>query len=173
MTIAPSTRPYLWPLFLAAATIAGTLATACMMPFVALATVAAATTGRAQAMIAVLGAWAINQLIGFGLLGFPLERGAIGWGLALGGAALAVTIAARAVLGGRPGLGRVAGAFAGGFALFEALLFGWALLAGGTDTFTPAIVARLFVNEAAWGALMLGAHLLLAHRATARVARAA
>lgn len=173
MTIAPSARPILWPSFLAAATIAGTLATACMMPFVALATVAAATTGRAQAAIAVLGAWAVNQLIGFGLLGYPLDRGAIGWGLALGVAAMAVMIATRAAIGERPGLGRVVVAFVGGFAFYEGLLFGWALVAGGTGTFTPAIVARLFANEAGWGTLMLGAHVLLARRATVRVARPA
>ena len=165
-----SVRPYLWPLLLAAVTIAATLATACMMPFVALATVAAATTNRATATVTVLGAWAVNQLLGFGLLGYPLDASTIGWGVALGVAALAAMTVARAVVGRRPTPGRVIAAFVAAFAADEALLFGWALVAGGTETFTPAVVARLLLNEAGWFALMAGAWALLAWRAPRLVA---
>ena len=36
------------------------------------------------------------------------------------------------------------------FAAYEVLLFAFALVAGGTDTFTPAIVLRILANDAAW-----------------------
>ena len=75
-----------WPLTLAAAAILGSLALACMMPFVALATLAAATMGRAQAVVTVGGIWAVNQLLGFGMFGYPHDAYALGWGAALGAA---------------------------------------------------------------------------------------
>lgn len=151
MTHEDRSAPIAWPLALAGAAVLGTLATACMMPFVGIATLAATTMNRRQAMTAVLGVWAANQLLGFGWLGFPLDAYALRWGAALGGASVAALVAARRVVGRRGfALGRLALAFVAAFATYEALLFAFALVAGGTDTFTPGIVLRIFVNDAAW-----------------------
>ncbi|WBH17384.1 hypothetical protein [Sphingomonas radiodurans] len=148
----------LWTVTLAAAAVLGSLATACMMPFVALATIAAKTLPRGQAVIAVLGAWAANQFLGFALLGYPVDGYAIGWGLALGAASLAVIPLVRRL--GGTGLIRLAVAFVAAFAVWEGLLFAFALAFGGTDTFTPAIVLRLFANDALWLAVLTGLHLV-------------
>ena len=153
----------LWAITLAAVAVLGTLATACMMPFVAVASIAAATLPRGQAVIAVLGAWAANQLLGFGLLGYPATGYAIGWGVALGGASLAVMPLVRWMNDGSAV--RFVTAFVSAFALWEAVLFGFALAAGGVDTFTPAIVLRLFANEALWFALLVGLHLIVTRNA--------
>lgn len=137
-----------WTVVLAATAVLGTLATACMMPFVAVATVAAATLRRGQAVVAVTGAWAANQLLGFGLLGYPLDGHALGWGVALGAASLAmVPLVARIADGSAL---RLVLAFVTAFTGYELLLFGFALVAGGRETFTSAIVAALFANEATW-----------------------
>lgn len=144
-------REYAWPLTLAAATIGGTLASACMMPFVGLAILAAATMPRGAAVVTVAGTWGVNQLLGFTLLAFPLEGYALGWGAALGLAAMAVVLSADRLLRARPLMPlRVVGVFVAGFALFELLLLSFAAVAGGLETFTPAIVLRLFANDALW-----------------------
>lgn len=148
----------LWTVTLAATAVLGTLVTACMMPFVAVATIAATTMDRRQATIAVLGAWAANQLLGFGLLGYPLTGYALVWGAALGGAGLAtLPIVARIDDGS---LSRLIVAFVAAFALWEALLFVLALAVGGLETFTPSIVLKLFANELLWLAVLVGVHLV-------------
>lgn len=156
MTTQPNS--VLWTVTLAAAAVLGSLAAACMMPFVALATIAATTLPRGQAVIAVLGAWAANQLLGFTLLGFPLDGYAIGWGFALGAASLAVIPLVRRL--GSAGLIRLALDFIAAFAVWEGVLFAFALAFGGTATFTYAILLRLFANEALWLAVLTALHLV-------------
>lgn len=151
-------NPILWTITLAAVAVAGSLVTACMMPFVAVATIAAATMPRNQAVLAVLGAWAANQLIGFGLLGFPVTGYAIGWGVALGGASLAVLPLVRRLAA--PSVARIALAFVVAFVLWEGLLFAFALAVGGLGTFTAAIMLKLFANEAMWLAVLGALHLI-------------
>jgi hypothetical protein len=140
-----------WPLMLAATAVLGTLAAACMMPFVAVATIAAATMPRSRALVTVVGTWGANQLLGFGLLGYPWTGYAALWGGALGGTAVAAMLVAGAVTGGRqPQAGRLILSFVVAFAVFEVLLFAFSLVAGGTGTFAPSIVALLFASDAVW-----------------------
>lgn len=151
-----------WPAALALTAIAGTLATACMMPFVALAAMAAATLPRGRAMATVGAAWGANQIIGFTLLNYPPTAYAFSWGAALGVAALAVVPVARHIA--RPGhlsAIRLLAAFAAGFIVYEALLFGFAHLAGGVGSFTPAIVARIALNDGGWFVALAAIHLAL------------
>ncbi|KQT32237.1 hypothetical protein ASG29_10470 [Sphingomonas sp. Leaf412] len=153
-----------WPATLAGAAVLGSLAIACMMPFVGIALVAAATMRRGQAVVTVIGAWAANQLLGFGLLGYPPDGYAIGWGIALGIASLAAMLVAARVIGdGALRTGRVAAAFGMAFAVNQLGLFGFASVVGGTDTFTVGIVARLLMNDAAWAGGLLALGLGLAH----------
>lgn len=165
----PVARPFAhdvaWPLTLAAATILGTLATACMMPFVGLAVVAAATMRTPAMLVTILGAWGVNQLLGFGLLGYPLDGYALAWGVALGAASIAAGLLARAAFTGGVTLPRALAVFAAAFALDEALLYGFALAVGGTSTFTPAIVAQLFANDALWCGVLATLHVVLTRAA--------
>lgn len=149
-----------WAAALAVATVAGSLASACMLPFVALAVVAAATLPRAGALATVGIIWAANQAIGFGLLGYPGTTYAIAWGLAIGVAALAATVVARAIVDAFA-VPRLVAALVAGFAAYELLLFGFAHVMGGLGTFTPAIVGQIAANEALWFVVLVGVRFAL------------
>ena len=155
-----------WPMALAAATVAGTLLTACMTPFVALGVMAAATMPRGRAALTVGGVWLANQALGFTVLGYPHTPSTFAWGGALGVAGLAAMLAA-SLLVGRGGVSalRLVTAFVAGFAVYEGLLFAFALAAGGLETFAPPIVARIAANEGVWLAGLAAVHLLLTWRA--------
>ncbi|WP_420140060.1 hypothetical protein [Sphingomonas sp.] len=143
-----------WAAALALVTVAGTLAASCMMPFVALAVMAAATLPLRHALAATALAWAAEQLLGYTLLGYPFDAPTIGWGLALGLAARAAAHAAHAI-GAYKGIARTILAFAAGFVLYEAVLFLYGAAIGGTQAFTPNIVLLLARNEVAWFAALL------------------
>ncbi len=142
----------LWVALLTLASAVGTLGFACAAPFVALAAIAA-TRMSARAGFAMMGlVWAVNQAIGFGLLGYPHDPTTIAWGAGILSAALAAVIAARwgerAVTGG-PAL-RVATAYGTGFVGFKATLLAWSVVLGGVHTaLSPFWTARQFVMEAA------------------------
>lgn len=163
-----------WPFALAAAAALGSLAAACMVPFVGLAVVAAATMGRGRAAATVSGVWIVNQLLGFGLMGYPWTADAAEWGLALGVGSLAAVGIAGAVLRGRRNLAvlPLLATFAAAFAGYEALLYGFALVAGGTETFAPAIVLQILVNDGSWFAGLTALHLALTRAAPGLFGRA-
>lgn len=156
-----------WAGAIALAAVAGSLATACMMPFVAVAVMAAATLPARQAVATVLVAWATNQVLGFGLMGYPLTGYAIGWGIALGAASLGAWAVAAAALAQVRGEARLVLAAIAAFAADELLLYGYAHLAGGLATFTPSIIGELALNEGLWLVALLAARALL-HRTAPR-----
>lgn len=156
-----------WPVALATAAVTGSLAAACMMPFVALATLAAATMTRGRAVATIAAIWAANQALGFTVLGYPATAYAAGWGAAIGAASIAAGLIARTVLRGRRdfAVAPMLAAFAAAFAGYEALLFGFALVAGGTATFAPSIVLQILANDALWFAGLGALHQLLTRAA--------
>ncbi|MBA3897454.1 MAG: hypothetical protein H0X36_10055, partial [Sphingomonadaceae bacterium] len=84
------------------------------------------------------------------------------WGIAIGVAALAGLFAARAVLGStRFTLARTLGAFVAAFAAYEALLYAFALVDGGLETFSADIVAKLALSDALWLAALLALRAVL------------
>jgi hypothetical protein len=152
---------------LALAAVLLSLALACATPFAALAALAAARSRREALSLAAL-AWLLNQAIGFGLLGYPLDPPTLGWGLAIGAGALAAALAA-ALVPRRGAGGPVATALlrlGSAFTAYEAVLCAAAfLLPGGADAFAPPIVLRLLlINLAALAGLSLlqaGGHALV------------
>lgn len=138
---------------------------ACAMPFAALATLAAFNLPRREAVVLVILGWIANQVVGFGLLHYPWTAPTIAWGVAIGVAAIAGLIAARAVAE-RVSLPRWAAiplALAIAFTAYEIVLFAttW-VLPSGTGTFAPPVLMRIFaINVAAIG-LLLAAHKLTA-----------
>jgi hypothetical protein len=164
MTNDNHSHPFAWPAALAMATLAGTLATACMMPFVGLGVIAAATMDAPRAALTLAAAWAVNQFLGFVLLGYPIDAYALGWGAALGIASLIAMATAWPILRGLA-LGRLAVASAAAFIAYELVLFAYAGLAGGRETFTPAIVARIALNEAGWLVALMAFRLVLGRAA--------
>lgn len=162
-----SASEWAWPAALAIATVTGSLAAACMMPFVALAVLAAATMPTRRAGLTIGAIWAANQALGFTVLGYPATGYAASWGVALGVASLAAGLVGRTVLRGRHDLAAVPMllAFGAAFVAYEALLFGFALVAGGTDTFAPAIVLQILVNDGLWFAGLSALYVVLTRAA--------
>lgn len=155
-----------WSGALATAAILGTLATACMMPFVALAVATAATMtkGRAAATLGLV--WATNQLLSFTLLGYPPTPFAFAWGAALGVASIAAMLVAAAVLGRtRPFAFGLISAFLAAFVAYESGLFAFALVAGGTSTFTMPIIRQILINDTCWLAALALLHGVLTRAA--------
>ena len=155
-----------WALVLAAATAVGSLAASCLMPFVALAVMSAATMTRRQAAVTVVSSWAANEVLGFAVLHFPVNASSFGWGAAALVAALGAMLAASVVVArGRLSAARLAGGFVLAFAAYEGLMAAWGLAGGGLATFTPAIVAQIALNEAGWLVGLAAVQLLLTWRA--------
>ncbi|WP_245516564.1 hypothetical protein [Methylobacterium segetis] len=120
---------------------------ACATPFAALATLAALTRPGRAALLCVGAAWLLNQVIGFGLLGYPADGATIGWGFALGASALLAVPAARGAGRFAPiPAARAATGLLAAFAAYEAGLCVAALvLPGSVGAYAPAVVARLFL----------------------------
>ena len=150
-----------WTVALAGATIIGSLAAACMMPFVALAVVVAASLPMRHGIVAVTAIFAANQAIGFAFLGYPAEAYTFAWGAALWGATLAAWSVARSIVGPSRDLraARLVLAAIAAFGTYEVLLFAFATEVGGAETFTPAIVAQLAANEGLWLLALAGLRL--------------
>jgi hypothetical protein len=144
------------------ATIVGTLFTSCLMPFVALAVMTAATLSRGRAALTIGAAWLANQILGFTLLHYPPTPFAISWGAAVGVAALVAMFVARMVVErGEVSALKLMLAFGLGFLAYEGLLYGFASVVGGKSGFTAAVIATIGVNDGVWLALLATTYLLL------------
>lgn len=141
------------PAVLAATTVSGSVVIACMMPFAAIAAIAALTMERRLGLAAVLLCWLGNQALGFGLLGFPRDGATLAAGFSLLGASLLAFAAVR----GPAGRGGPLLAILAAFAAFEASLFAYALAFGDVAMFAPRIVGLAALNDGLWFAgLWLG-----------------
>jgi hypothetical protein len=148
------------PLFclvlLTAACVLASLAFACATPFAAFAALAGAMLPLSAALPVVVAAWIVNQAIGFGALGYPMEMNALFWGLAIGAAALVATAVSAQLPRLRPASGRhatLALALIAAYATYEVVLFAFAAVLGDGGAFALPIVARLGLLNALW---MLG-----------------
>ncbi len=140
-------------LLLTTACALASFAFACATPFAAFAVLAAAMLPLSSALLVVAAAWIVNQAIGFGALGYPMELNTLLWGFAIGAAALFATVSARVVL---RLLERTAWPAALGIALvaayaaYELVLFACTPALGGAGAFTLAVVARLGLLNILW-----------------------
>ncbi|CCD91660.1 conserved membrane hypothetical protein [Bradyrhizobium sp. ORS 375] len=126
---------------------------ACATPFAAFAVIASILLPLRAALSVMLGAWLVNQGIGFGALHYPVDSNTLAWSVVIGAAAQVATVAARVVLqalrASRAPLA-FAAALLGAYAAYELLLLAATPALGGTASFTPPIVARLGLTSAAW-----------------------
>ncbi|MFZ3483742.1 hypothetical protein [Sphingomonas sp. 3-13AW] len=162
-TRSSSARDLSWLVAIDGAAVLGSFALACMTPFAALAAAAALTLPRRAGVAAVLGAWTINQIIGFGFLGYPSDPMTLLRGLAIAVSALAGFGVAHAVRGnaGTLSLARMVAGLAGAFVAYEVVTYASAMVLGGTQNFTPAIVWMLARNDAMWFAGLMALYLAL------------
>jgi hypothetical protein len=169
-TFLPRSGPaFAWAAALACATVAGTAILSCMMPFVAVATILAATLPARKGAATMVAIWFGNQLLGFSVMGFPATAYTLAWGGALLAASLAAMAVARMTIVDRHELvaTRVATGFAIAFLAYEGLLYAFASLVGGIETFAPSIVIQIAFNDTLWLLFLLGLHLILTRTAPA------
>lgn len=142
-----------WPLALGATALLGSLAASCMFPFTAFVMLAAATMPLRRAVLALIAAWLVDQMIGFGMLGYPHTIFAAECGLGLLVSSLCALAVAQVVMRpqrGPVGPGSLAAAFGLAFIVYEVTLYFGATLIGGTETFATPIVLQIARNELVW-----------------------
>jgi len=140
----------MWTGVLIAAAILFSYALACGMPFAALGALAALTLAPRDAMVLAGLGWLVNQGIGFGFLGYPMDAMTVAWGIALGVSALVAVGAAFWVKTrmGEP-VSRLAATFVAAWAGQQAAVFAASLVLGDTaSAFAPNVVWFIFWTNA-------------------------
>jgi hypothetical protein len=128
-------------------------ALACATPFAAFAVVAAAMLPLRPALLVAVGAWLVNQTIGFGALHYPIDGSTIAWGFVIGAAVLAATAASAAVLRALPmnhTALMLAVTLVCAYAGYQLVLFAVTPFLGGAGAFTVTIVTRLGLSNMVW-----------------------
>jgi hypothetical protein len=164
MTSDTTRHDRLWIPVLMIAAILASFALACATPFAAFAAMLALTLPQRRGLALIAAAWALNQAIGYGALGYPWTGDSFLWGAAIGVAALAATWTAYRIaprVAALPLPARAALAFLGAFAVFEILLFALGAARGETASFSPAIVAEVGAINALFLAALLIVEALL------------
>lgn len=141
-----------WPASLAAATVLGSFALACVFPFAAFATLAALTMKPRTGLALIASVWAANQFVGFFVMSFPWDAQAVGHGIAILAASLAAFAAARltgAKIGGNAAV-RGSVALVSAFIVFQILLRAYAQFGGGAENFSFEIIRDVAINDVLW-----------------------
>lgn len=157
----------LWIALVAALTVIGSYALACVAPLAAVAALAALTLRRTEGLILVTAAWLVNQVVGFVLLSYPHTGLTYAWGAAIGAAAVLGYVAADALVPRvRSALVAIAGAFAAAFVVYQIALYAFGVATSyAGDSFSLAIVGEvLAINAVAYVGF------LLIHRAAVALA---
>lgn len=151
-----------WPALLGAVAFAGTLASACAAPLVALAVLSAITMPQRTAWTSVALMWLTNQTLGFTVLGFPHTAQTFAWGGVIGlSVAFSLLIARQLTAGGSHSPARLLMTLALSFIGYEIGIFTFANAIGLTCPFTPSVIAQVAMNEAMWFALLYPLHLVV------------
>jgi hypothetical protein len=140
-------------LLLTAACGLASFAFACATPFAAFAALAGAMLPMSSALPVVVAAWIVNQAIGFGVLGYPVELKTFLWGFAIGAAALIATAVSALVLQLLTAIGRrveLALTLFAAYVAYEVVLFAFTPVLGGAGAFTFTIVARIGSLNVLW-----------------------
>ncbi|CAA2139237.1 hypothetical protein [Hyphomicrobium sp. ghe19] len=161
-----NTATVLWIALIAALSIGGSLAFACAAPLAAVAALAGTKMKSGEGVALVVVAWLANQVVGYGILAYPMTADSFAWGAAIGVASIVAFLGTRVVsiaTGSSPLV--LAGAFLAAFAAYEATLYGAGFVVGSSDeAFSAAVVERvLMINLASF------AGLLLLHRAAVAI----
>ncbi|PXW65081.1 hypothetical protein C7450_101844 [Chelatococcus asaccharovorans] len=150
-----------WIAFIAAVSVAFSMALACAIPFAAIATIAGTRMPVVGAIVLTGAAWLANQLVGYLILGYPITWDSLAWGAMIGISALAATGVVVAVKNGAPStFAALTGGFVAAFATYEAVLYGaTAFLPSGDAAFSFAVVIGI-----AWTNILALTGLLVLHR---------
>ncbi|MET0248801.1 MAG: hypothetical protein ABW164_03625 [Sphingobium sp.] len=143
----------LWVALLTGASVVTTLALGCATPFPSFAALAALHMSRRDGLLLMLASWGASQTVGFCLLGYPKDVTTFGWATALGLAAVASLLGARALrprFAGAPVWLQLGMAYLAAFLAFKVVVLAFALGLGGVHSaVAPDILARQLVRNAA------------------------
>lgn len=162
MTAAPTTTtPLLWSAILGLTAALGSYGLACVFPFAALAALAAITLPTRQALALIGAVWAVNQVVGFVLLGYATGDHAVTWGIVIGAAALLALGTAKAVTDNRLVSMHSVAALVVAIAAYQVVMFAGAWALDGFASSTPEIVATVASNDVYWFAGLAALRLAL------------
>jgi hypothetical protein len=140
-------RHVLWMAVLVAASVAFTFGFACAVPFAAFGAATALTLKTRDAFLLTIALWLVNQIIGFGFLGYPWDGTTLLWGAVLGLVAVLSTAAARLAstrLAASTYAMTLIASFVAAFIVYEGSLYlvsaAWL---GGTDAYAASTVASI------------------------------
>jgi hypothetical protein len=157
-SLPPLAATAIWVALIATLSIGGSLAFACATPLAAIAALAAGKMERIPGLALVAAAWLSNQIVGYGILGYPQTFESFAWGAAIGVAAILAFIGARATiaLANHHLLGLIMG-FVAAFAAYELTLYLAGIpLSASAQTFSAPVVARIFeINIVSFAGLLL------------------
>ena len=144
----------------------------CIVPVPALSAASAIALPRKYAYGVSLGAWLVNQFVGFVFRGYPHTGSAYAWGVALAIAAIGCVALARFVwLHREQSITSAILVFGVTFVAYEAMLALISIPLGGWDAYTVEIITKIATfNACAFACIAPGATWLV--RANATLARA-
>lgn len=147
---------------IAASSVALTLGFACALPLAAFATISPTLFKPRAAVVAVIMVWLMNQIVGFSVLGYPIDASTIGWGFALGVIGLLSLGAAYLVLSRLDGLIGTFVSFLAAFVVYEGTIYIVCVASGtGVGSFAAPIMTRIFlINALSFGGLLVARELL-------------
>jgi len=151
--VSPRLAPVFCFVLLTVGCVLASFALACATPFAAFAVLAAAILPLPAALVVTAAVWMVNQAVGFGMLGYPVNVDTILWGVAIGVAAQAATAISVLVLRMLPrtvGVVALGLALIGAYAAYEVVLFAATPILGGAGAFTLPIVGRLGSLSLLW-----------------------
>lgn len=151
-----TSAPAAWTALIGAVSIGGTLAFACGAPFAAIAALAAISLRRAEGLTTVVAAWAANQLIGFAVLGYPLETMSFVWGAVIGAAMVVAFLATRLTAAAATPALSAPLAFVAAFTVFQGAIYAASVVLGGTEAFTVDTISWILaINAIAYAGLIV------------------
>lgn len=165
-TIRETKTNWLWVAIVAVASVLLSMRLQCVLPFAALAAIGVLELRRAEALTLVGLAWAINQALGYGVLGYPHDFQSYAWGAVIGLASVTAVFAGEAMrdaLAGRGYLLKAAAVLGMAYAAYEAVLFAATIALPATDyAFSTTVVVEYGIVNAVAFASLLAVHAALA-----------
>jgi hypothetical protein len=100
------------------------------------------------ALLVTAGAWILNQAIGFGILGYPIDGNTLRWAVVIGVAALLSTAEAKLLLYSQRSSSPAAlgVALLGAYAAYEIVLLAFTFMMGEAGGFNFPIIVRLGIG---------------------------
>ncbi|OHB31553.1 MAG: hypothetical protein A2790_01150 [Phenylobacterium sp. RIFCSPHIGHO2_01_FULL_69_31] len=136
----------------------GSFLAGCLEPLVAVAVIAAGALPLGRALLLTAAVWLAGQAVGFGLHDYPRDAQTVSWGVGLGVAALAATLAAAPAsraFAGQPVWLRAGAAFVAAFVANQVVILGVEQVVTGACEVRPGVISLVGLVNAVWLAILL------------------